>query len=85
MAVYYVVPKTQLAIIRGFRILTWPIQSVVSIVLLGILFYLIVTPIGLLLRLFGRDPLAKRPNAELTSYWSRYPVDKNSSRYFRLY
>jgi phosphotransferase system glucose/maltose/N-acetylglucosamine-specific IIC component len=82
---YYAVPRTQDAIVHGFKILTWPIQFVVSIVLLGVLFFLIMTPIGLLLRLFGRDPLAKRPQAELQTYWSRYPLDKNSSRYFRMY
>lgn len=37
-------------------------------VLLGLLFYLIVTPIGLIMRLAGRDPLDRRLG-DRASYW----------------
>lgn len=38
-------------------------------VLLGVLFYLIVTPIGLVMRLAGRDPLDRRLG-DRPSYWT---------------
>jgi hypothetical protein len=43
--------------------------SVVSPVALGLLFYLTVTPVGFVLRRFGRDPLRLRRDAAAKSYW----------------
>ena len=41
----------------GLAVITFPIGFVLSYVILGLLFYAIIAPIGLLLRLFGKDPL----------------------------
>jgi hypothetical protein len=40
--------------------------------ILGILYFLIITPIGLVMRLFGKDPLGLRKDASRTSY--RHPA-----------
>lgn len=85
VAVYYAVPSSQTAIIRGFRLLVWPIQAVVSILLLGFLYYGVMMPIGLVLRLLGRDPLDKGPDTALTTYWREYPTTNDTKRYFRMY
>ena len=48
-------------------------------VLMIVLFYLVVTPIGLLMRLRGRDPLKQSFDREAGSYWiprDRATVDK---------
>ncbi len=45
------------------------LHRIVSPVVLGIMFYLVVTPIGLLLRAFGKDPLRLRFDAGARSYW----------------
>jgi hypothetical protein len=37
--------------------------------LLLIIFYLVVTPIGLLMRLLGNDPLLRRLDKKTSSYW----------------
>lgn len=39
--------------------------------LLGIFFYLILTPIGVLLRLFGKDLLDQRIDKRATTYWKK--------------
>ncbi|MEO6185333.1 MAG: SxtJ family membrane protein [Steroidobacteraceae bacterium] len=44
------------------------LNRVVSPVVLGILFFLIITPVALIGRLFGRDPLRMRKRA-IPSYW----------------
>lgn len=41
----------------------------VSKVILVLVFYLIVTPIGMLMRLFGKDLLNKKMNRKWDSYW----------------
>lgn len=45
------------------------LHKLVSPVILGLLFFLIFTPVGLLMRLFGADPLRLRFDAKLPSYW----------------
>jgi len=42
---------------------------VMSRVILTILFYLIITPIGFLLRIFRRDPLKLKWDSSVSSYW----------------
>lgn len=65
--------------------LTWPIGLVLSTVLLAILFYLVVTPIGLALRLSGRDPLhRKRPSSD-ESLWRERRSDAPAGRYSRMF
>jgi Saxitoxin biosynthesis operon protein SxtJ len=45
----------------------WALHVVVSPVLLGLFFFTVVTPIGLALRLFGKDPLRLKRGA--ATYW----------------
>ena len=42
---------------------------VVSPIMLGLLFYLTVTPVGYVLRLVGKDPLRLRRDSAAKSYW----------------
>jgi hypothetical protein len=65
--------------------ITFPIGFVVSHVVLGVVYYTVFTPVGLLFRLIGRDPLERRFEAARTSYWvARKPVT-DVKRYFRQY
>jgi hypothetical protein len=41
----------------------------VSPIVLGLLFYVIVTPVALLMRLLGKDPLRLRREPDAVSYW----------------
>lgn len=43
--------------------------KIVSPIALGILFYLVITPIGLLIRVSGKDPLRLKYDPEADSYW----------------
>lgn len=45
------------------------LHNIVSPIALGILFFLVVTPTGLLMRLFGKDPLRLRFDPAASSYW----------------
>ena len=45
------------------------LQRVMTTVVTGLLFYTVVTPTGLLLRLFGKDLLQLRRDPNATSYW----------------
>jgi hypothetical protein len=45
--------------------------KIVSPVALGILFYLVIAPVGLLVRLTGKDPLRLKLDRGTASYWIR--------------
>ncbi len=50
-------------------------------IILGIVFFLMVTPIGLVKRLLGWDPLARR-GASRETYWRPYPERQRNPRHF---
>jgi hypothetical protein len=45
------------------------LYRIVSPIILGLLFYLTVTPIALLMRVLGKDPLRLRRDPDRASYW----------------
>jgi hypothetical protein len=45
------------------------LHMVISPVLLGILFYLCISPIGFLMRLTGKDPMRRKLERAAKSYW----------------
>jgi voltage-gated potassium channel Kch len=51
--------------------------------LLTVVYYLVVTPIALALRLLGRDPLKRRPEPTRTSYWQAPEHRLGSDQYWQ--
>jgi hypothetical protein len=69
----------------GMIYLAFPIGWVVSHVVLALVLYLVLTPIGLVLRLAGRDPLARGFDREAGSYWTPHREADSMERYFRQF
>ena len=46
--------------------------------LLGLFFFLFVLPLGLIIRLFGKDPMVRAIDAEAETYWT--PVGRQCDR-----
>jgi hypothetical protein len=80
-----VAPPAIRAIFVGWMVLVFPIGWVVSRVLLLGLFVLVMTPVGLVLRLFGRDALNLRRRTGVQSYWKRMSTPSAPGAYFRQY
>ena len=59
------------------------IGFVVSNVVLAAIYFLVVTPIGLALRLAGRDPLQRGIEHGRVSYWEDVQKTGDAERYFR--
>lgn len=45
------------------------LHRVVNPIVLGVIFYVVLTPMGVLMRLRGRDPMQRRLDPQSTSYW----------------
>jgi Saxitoxin biosynthesis operon protein SxtJ len=69
----------------GWMILAFPIGWTVSQIILLIVFFGLFTPIGLLFRLFGRDPLGRIRRPELETYWATKPAPTDLRRYFKQF
>jgi hypothetical protein len=69
----------------GLMLVTWPLGLVVSWVVLAVLFYGVITPVGLAMRLLGRDALARRFDRGAPTYWVPRTPAGEPERYFRQY
>lgn len=83
VAVYFVVPPLRRPIYLAWIYATLPIGWVVSHALLAAVYYGIFTPVGLVMRLFGRDTMARRFDPAARSYWVEHDPSKDPQRYFR--
>ncbi len=45
------------------------LQKIMTPLIMGVLFYLLFTPIGVLLRIFGKDPMRKKLEPQSKTYW----------------
>ncbi len=78
------VPPLRRPIYLGWTYLTFPIGWTLTQVLLGSVFYLVVVPVGFLMRLCGRDPLHRGMTGE-DSYWTPRAAAASKSRYFKQF
>ncbi len=82
--VYYVVAPLRLPMYLGWMRIVFPIGWVLSHLLFGAIYFLIVTPIGLTMRLIGHDPLRRHRPSNTVSYWVERPA-ADLDRYFRQF
>lgn len=69
----------------GWMILAFPIGWTISQVMLLTMYYGLFTPIGLIFRLAGRDPLRRARRGETASYWVPKPAPTDVRRYFQQF
>jgi hypothetical protein len=62
-------PRVLRSVYVGWMSFAMFLGAIVSVVLLTILFYFVVTPIGLVARLFGKDFLSQTLKPAAPSYW----------------
>jgi hypothetical protein len=77
-----VAPKMNRPLFVGLSVVAYPIGVVMSYVIMGAFFFLILTPLGWLFRLAGRDPLRRRLDAAAKTYWIQHKSAGKTSRYF---
>jgi hypothetical protein len=78
-------PQLIRPIFVGWMVLAFPIGWTVSLVLLGLVYYGLFLPIGLVFRLVGRDALQLRPRPNAMTYWTSRPEVADVRRYFRQF
>ena len=72
-------------IYTAWMVAVFPIGWLMSNVLVGIVYYGIVTPIALIFRVANRDALQRSPRPQADSYWQAKPMPDTMGRYLRQY
>lgn len=85
LAAAVVAPRANRPLYVGLTVVSFPIGFVVSHVIMAVLFFLVLTPVALIMRAVGRDVLQRRTQRPPASYW--WPVEPPSgkSQYFRQF
>jgi RsiW-degrading membrane proteinase PrsW (M82 family) len=78
-------PRAIKPVFIGWMVLVFPIGWTISHVMLGILFYGLFSPVGLLFRITGRDALALKPQRNAATYWQPKPQAEIKSQYLRQF
>lgn len=66
---------------RAWMGLAAVLSSITTPIILAVIFFGLVTPIGVIKRLFGWDPLRRRANSA-ESYWSLYADRQRDARHY---
>jgi len=63
----------------------FPIGWLVSHLLLAVIFYLVISPIGLIMRLCGYDAMQRKFDRQAKTYWKRRDRNDDTETYFKQY
>jgi hypothetical protein len=85
IAVYYLLPAVQRPLYMTWMYAAFPVGWLVSHAILGAIFYGVLTPIGILVRLLSHDPLLRQFDASVDTYWIKHEVRDDLDRYFKQF
>ena len=84
-AIYLAVPPIRRTFFLGWSYVTYTLGWIVSHVILGAVYFAVVTPIGLLVRVFADDPMQRQWDPTAGSYWVAREPPTDVRRYFRQF
>jgi hypothetical protein len=82
-SLYYSLPSSQQKLILVFRTITFPIQWIMTLIVLAIVYYVVLTPIAVWYRLSGKS--IRKTDADTTSNWRPTKLPPDPDSYFRTF
>jgi hypothetical protein len=82
-ALHTAVPPLRRPLYDVWMTLVTPFGRAISQLILGIIYFGLITPIALCMRLFGRDKLERRFDPKREGYWILRTPSDDTARYFR--
>jgi hypothetical protein len=80
-----VFPRANALLFVGLSLVAFPIGFVLSYVIMATLFYVVIAPVGFVMRLFGMDPMDRRFLPQATTYWVEARRPRAKADYFKQY
>lgn len=65
--------------------LVFPIGWTVSHLVFAVLFYLVITPVAIIMKLCGYDSMRRKFDSKASTYWIRRESREDTSRYFKQF
>jgi len=84
-ALIWAAPAIGRGLYRGWMQAALPAGWTLSHLVLGAVYYLVLTPVGLGLRLSGYDPMRRKFEPEAETYWVERPASDRRDRVFRQF
>lgn len=81
----FVAPRVMKPVFVGLMYLSYPIGFVLSHVMFFVFYVTTITPIGLFMRLIGRDALRRKRDPGATTYWTKREPVTDTKRYFKQF
>jgi hypothetical protein len=78
-------PRLNRFLFVGLSLLAYPIGFVLSYLIMGALFFLIIGPVAVFFRLLGRDSMQRSYDPKASSYWSPAGPRRSKESYFHQY
>lgn len=69
----FVATPLLMPVFKGWTAVAMVLNRISTAILLSIVYFLVFTPMGLLMRLFGKDPMKRRRDPKAPSYWDPRP------------
>ena len=82
---FYAIPPIRLPFYIGWMYAFFPLGWLLSHVILALVYYLALLPVGLIMRMVGYDPLHRKFDRQAESYWIPKRDAPDVSRYFRQF
>lgn len=82
---YAIVPRARLLLYTAWMRAIYPVGWLVSHVLIGVVYFVVLTPIGWALRLAGQDPMQRRIQRGTRTYWVERRDTRQAPDYFRQF
>jgi hypothetical protein len=84
-AVAMVAPRAVRPVYLLLTVATYPIGFVLSHIVMGVVYYLVITPVGIVFKIIGRDSMNRRFDPSAATYWIKRRPPDNVKRYFRQF
>jgi hypothetical protein len=84
-ALFALWPASRRRIYVGWMYAVYPIGWTVSHLLLGVVYFVVITPVGIALRVLRHDPLERRLDRAALTYWVRHNPASRVGRYLRQF
>jgi hypothetical protein len=66
-------------------VITYPIGFVMSYVVMAIMYYGVITPVGVIFKIIGRDAMHRKFDPSAETYWIKRRPPDSVKRYFRQF
>lgn len=80
-----ILPQANFPLYAVLTLIAFPIGVVLSYLMLGVMWYVVMTIVAFCFRALGKDPLHRKWDRNAASYWTSYPKTTDRERYFRQF